>query len=278
MYPLHRSWSDASECIPLQTNPSPMICVHPVEIDRFISGAIQDGTVWEVETVKLFQELLRAHPTLGVLDIGANIGQYSLLAASMKRHVVAVEPYIKHVRMIHKAAVLNNFLVNFTLVQNAVSDSSRIVSLHFKKDNRGAIRIVESANSRLQRILTPPEENCVPSETSVRTITMNDLVPVLTFKEVLLKIDIEGHEGKAMVRSGLFMEKLHVPFVIMEWVFMRMANDEFRIQSVQELVDYMKKYDYEAFTTKKQPLNMTGMAWAKWPQDIIWKLYSVTFT
>lgn len=226
--------------------------------------------------MQLFQELLRDDPRLGTIDVGAHIGQYSLLAASMGRPVVAVEPYIKHVRMIHKALVLSNLRENFTLIQNAVSDSNRLVSLQFKKDNRGAIRIVES-NARLQHMLKQPEESCVPSETSVRTITMNDLVPFIPFKEALLKIDIEGHEGKAMLRSGLFMEKLHIPFVIMEWVFLGRANDEYKIQSVQELVDYMMKYDYEAFTIGKRPLNMTGIAWTRWPQDIIWKLSSVNF-
>ena len=272
VYPLRRYNKETFDCLPLPTIPSPIICIHDVKVDRYISGAIKEGTVWEAQNVRIFQYLLEQNAHLGVIDVGANIGQYSLLAASMGRPVVAVEPYIKHVQMIQKAVALNNLYENFTLVHNAVSDSAKFVTLQLNKDNRGAIRVIES---ELQNFLN--EQTCTHSEASARTITMNDLVEVTTFAEALLKIDIEGYEAKAMMRSGLFMEKLHVPYILMEWVILRKAQDEWQVQNVQDLVDYMLKYDYEAWSTNLQPLNMTATAWLSWPQDILWKLATVEF-
>ena len=65
------------ECLTMATKPSPWICIHKTEDDRFISGTIKDGAVWEEHIVNLFQELLKVDPNLAVIDIGANIGWYS---------------------------------------------------------------------------------------------------------------------------------------------------------------------------------------------------------
>ena len=63
------------ECLTMATKPSPWICIHKPEADRFISGTIKDGAVWEEHIVNLFQELLRVDPNLAVIDVGANIGK-----------------------------------------------------------------------------------------------------------------------------------------------------------------------------------------------------------
>jgi SAM-dependent methyltransferase len=45
---------------------------------------------WEDDEIKTFLECIESHDV--VLDLGANIGFYSCLAASYGKHVIAVEP------------------------------------------------------------------------------------------------------------------------------------------------------------------------------------------
>ena len=48
---------------------------------------------------------------LGVLDVGANIGVYSLVAAAMGHNVIAVEPFDGNLRRFHKAINLGAYRV-----------------------------------------------------------------------------------------------------------------------------------------------------------------------
>lgn len=90
------------ECIVLRIKPSTHVCLHPTDIDVHVSLHLRGDGLWEPHIVRTFQNLLYQDPQLGVYDIGANIGQYTLLAAAMGRKVVAVEPYLPNLRRLHK--------------------------------------------------------------------------------------------------------------------------------------------------------------------------------
>ena len=75
IFPLDVSTNAGYECLTMATKPSPWICINNPKEDRFVSGTIKDGGIWEEHIVHLFQELLRLDPNIAVIDIGANIGQ-----------------------------------------------------------------------------------------------------------------------------------------------------------------------------------------------------------
>jgi len=52
---------------------------------------------------KIFQDILYLDPQLGVLDIGAHIGVYSLVSAAMGHNVISVEPFLGNYQRLHKA-------------------------------------------------------------------------------------------------------------------------------------------------------------------------------
>jgi FkbM family methyltransferase len=62
---------------------------------------------FEPDEVKAFLELLESHDT--VLDIGANIGFYSCLAASRGKHVVSFEPSARNLRFLYRNLSENRF-------------------------------------------------------------------------------------------------------------------------------------------------------------------------
>jgi FkbM family methyltransferase len=55
---------------------------------------------WEAEEVKTFVELMKAHDA--VLDIGANVGFYSCLAASRGMHTIAIEPSARNLTFLYR--------------------------------------------------------------------------------------------------------------------------------------------------------------------------------
>jgi len=98
---------ESFHCIRLMIKPPTRVCLYSDADDIHVSRHIRKDGLWEPHIVRLFQNLLFQNPDLGVIDIGAHIGQYSLLAASMRRQVVAVEPYPPSLRRLHRAIKIN---------------------------------------------------------------------------------------------------------------------------------------------------------------------------
>lgn len=106
IYDTNRYNNDTFECIKITFKPPVQVCLYPESMDVHVSHHLRTAGVWEPHILRHFQNLLYQNPELGVYDIGAHIGQYSLLAASMGRHVVAVEPHPPSQRRLHKAITL----------------------------------------------------------------------------------------------------------------------------------------------------------------------------
>ena len=94
------------DCVDLATTPSVVVCPYPDTDDRHLSQPLRTHGVWEPHIVRLFQAALLTDEQFGVYDIGANVGQYALLAAAMGRRVVAVEMHRPNIYRIHKAIKL----------------------------------------------------------------------------------------------------------------------------------------------------------------------------
>ena len=91
----------------------------PPEEDAYVSTELARGRGWEPDLVSKVMEAMTLHPEAVFLDLGSNIGAYTLPVASMRRSVVAVDmmrdnlAYIKtslaqaglesYVEMVHNA-------------------------------------------------------------------------------------------------------------------------------------------------------------------------------
>ena len=85
-------------------SPGPAVCLFPDDEDEFISKTIRSSGLWEPRILNdTFKKILSDDAELGMIDIGANIGVYSLVTAAMGHDVVAVEPFDDHLRRFHKA-------------------------------------------------------------------------------------------------------------------------------------------------------------------------------
>ena len=66
-------------------------CVKPPEEDAYVSTELAMGHGWEPDLVSKVMEAMTLHPEAVLLDLGSNIGAYTLPVASMGRRVVAVD-------------------------------------------------------------------------------------------------------------------------------------------------------------------------------------------
>ena len=123
-----------------------------------------------------------------LLDVGANIGLYSLIAAGSRnaRGVVAFEPDPRSADLLRKNASLND--VSVDVVEAAVSASSGSMLLAVPADHSGASRLgaAEPGSSSLR-------------VTTLSGAELDDAVGELPpGVEVIVKLDVEGHEFDAL--------------------------------------------------------------------------------
>ena len=61
----------------------------PREADVHVSATLESAGHWELRLTHILQYTLRSLPNAGFINLGANIGYYTLLAASMGHQVIA---------------------------------------------------------------------------------------------------------------------------------------------------------------------------------------------
>ena len=252
------------ECVKLALKPQVPVCLHPHEKDIHVSRVLREEGVWEPHLVREFQNILYADPDLGVFDIGAHIGMYTLIAASMGHKVVAVEPLGSNLIRLHKAVKLSHLEDQVTVIQNIVSDNRRVSALKLIKDNRGGTAVDN----------TDPcyAKGCNPT---AKGIYMDDLLEVTNFKKAIMKIDIEGHEHRALKHSRRLLKEVYVPYIFMEWMKLRTYHGSEIHQSEDKdlvfwLVEYLHDMGYFAYSSVTGD-RVNAKYWYSWTDDIVWK-------
>ncbi len=110
--------------------------------DPVVSGALYFGVYEKAETA-FIQRTLR--PGMTVLDVGANIGYYTALAARCvgpTGRVIALEPDPESFEYLEQTIAANE-VGNVDAFQCAAADREAKMTLHISKDNRGDNRLYE---------------------------------------------------------------------------------------------------------------------------------------
>jgi FkbM family methyltransferase len=153
--------------------------------DNYIGGSILRDHVYEPFVTRLFEQLLRSG--MHVLDVGANMGYFSLLAASLvgeRGRVYSWEPSPNNVKML-LASLLANRFSNIEIVQAAAGRRSGLLN-YFPNFSNGMVTTIEQV----------PPEQAFAAET-VMALRIDDVVP-REAKIDFVKIDVEGFEYEAL--------------------------------------------------------------------------------
>ena len=216
-----------------------------------------------------FLDFVNSHPDHLVIDIGAQIGQYSLFAAKLGRKVVAVEPFFDNLLRIHKAASIEGTSDQITLVYMAVSNRrSRNMLLKHDGTNIGGQAVMNASN----------DDERTQSKYLVKTVFFDDLLAVLpknnaneTFKNAVLKIDIEAHEMHALERAEKIFSLINIEIIFMEWGSL-IKLEKTESKNIEKMIRFLTKFGYEPYA---HHVVLDTKLWLTWPWDITWKKKTV---
>ncbi|KAK6189127.1 hypothetical protein SNE40_005165 [Patella caerulea] len=117
------------------------ICVYDSKMDSMISAAVVTHSTWEAEHLEAMEMLLKDNKNIALVDLGCNIGVYTLFAAKLGRKVIAVDPVESNLQLLDKSLKLGKLRDKVTLVHNAVSDNHHKVSIDLRIGNIGGTHV-----------------------------------------------------------------------------------------------------------------------------------------
>ena len=181
-----------------------------------VSNSIFNSGSWEPkETKSLFDSLLYyskkknlSENDIFILDVGANIGWHSLFFGKNGFNVISFEP-----SKINYYILLKNFCLNqdisMTIINKGLDVIEKNSTLYHPISNLGNALIFDN-NVKINKSEYFAEE--------IRVNKLSNYIEYLKDKNLaLIKLDIEGSEGKA-IKSGIdLIIKYHIPFIFMEF-------------------------------------------------------------
>jgi FkbM family methyltransferase len=201
------------------TNPPFFISVHAFHYDKLRKVIYVTGQYYEQDLSHVFHQILKdAPPNSRVIDVGGNIGWFSLLSASHGHHVDVFEPNMANVLRLCESSSMNRW----TTVEHEtdlVSRSVKLGSIHIRPFGVGSNNTNMTffigrnpGKATLVRSMLPKWRNPDASEISI--ITLDSMANDLKWFElktpiVILKVDVEGFEprvfagAKSLLHSGL---------------------------------------------------------------------------
>lgn len=196
--------------------------------DWAVGKAICEGNSYEPHISRALRELLS--PGMVFVDIGANIGYFSLMAASLigsQGKVFAFEPNQQNCNCLFLSAKVNGF-ENIDLYPFAVAEKKT----GFVYDNMGSNGAISDITDDL---------NVINSRVIVRSIVLDETLHDVEQIDVL-KIDIEGAEFRALQGATQLLRQ-HRPTVLSE--FSPPALSTISKVSGREYLQFLIDLDYQ---------------------------------
>ena len=217
-------------------------------IDGIAQQLLFQGT-YERHTTILFKKLVSKG--MNVIDIGANIGYYTLLAAKLigeKGKVFAFEPEPRNYALLLRNIELNGYK-NVIALQKAVSNKTGKVKLFLDRLEPGAHSLYKVREHATEAI-------------AVDTISLDDFFKGKEFPIDVIKIDVEGAEMTILLGMTKIIKDNDNLKVFTEFWPPGLQSSGFPAQEYwDKLVESGFKYIYLINEQKQrlEPANLTSM-------------------
>eukprot|EP00985_Skeletonema_marinoi_P021121 scaffold12805_cov91-Skeletonema_marinoi.AAC.2 len=235
-----------NKLVTTSTDPPFHIFVYPEKVDKYISRNIIKNGIYEPPTTELIYKLLPAElldrdvkqkKYYVAVDLGSNLGYYSLLLASRGMHVISFEASPDTAWLQRSSAALNGLLLStpttqsaasnggsLTIVDRGVTDEPTIGRLSRHSDSPGMTSFSAGDKFDLQS-----GDAGTALDVDIQLVRAKDVLEELgippTIKATpkdeqshilhLLKIDVEGFELKAL--KGLDLDLYRFRHIVMEY-------------------------------------------------------------
>ena len=192
-------------------------------IDHFNNGAnFADVVLNQINTDRLYDRFFEGKTDAVVLDIGGNIGLFSLYVQDSVKQVIAVEPTPNHF------AILSELTADYptvTLVNRALHSSNEDIAFYISGHNSTMNSTVNQYGERV----------------TVKGITLASLLEAYDLDSVdFVKCDIEGSEMAALTDETIGA----VALKIKEWFIEVHATDRGLEENRRILAEVFKRQGY----------------------------------
>ncbi len=171
------------------------------ESDAAVGRGVKTGS-YEPNVTAVFQKHLK--PGMHVLDIGANIGYFTMLSAALVQQqgsVMAIEPNPENAKLVELSRRANKF-ENITIVQAGAGRALGLLVLNTAYSNGTTSELSEDVAHLADAVTVP-------------CLRLDDIVPK-DKKIGFVKIDIEGAEYNALLGASELIRRCH-PVIVSEF-------------------------------------------------------------
>jgi FkbM family methyltransferase len=146
-------------------------------------------------------------------DVGANIGVYSVYAASIKNaQVIAFEPSFLNLELLYRNIQSNHLEDKITIIPLSLSNANQIENLYMEKKDNIWGGAHNSSGLNTTQDGRPMEEFTVSSQVAISLDSLSELLglPVPTY----IKIDVDGLES--IILAGAQKTLIHIKEILIE--------------------------------------------------------------
>jgi FkbM family methyltransferase len=208
--------------------------------EETVLGYLNGGRLYEPDIAAVFLRAIRPGDT--VLDIGANVGIFSVLAALLTGTggcVVGFEPEPDNRERLAANLALNG-INNVIVVDQPASDRTGNVTFHLNSDSAGGHSLWNPGKHPDHRKSREEPRSIVMTTTTIDV----EMARLRLAPPKLIKIDTEGAEHRVLAGAIKLLMEFKVPYVIAEL-------HEFGLSqmgsSQAELRGFMANLGYETF-------------------------------
>jgi len=233
-----------------------------------VAMKINNYKEWEPMFTSCILAVLQLYPSAMFLDIGSNIGTFSLMAAAMERKVVAVDAVYSNLALISTSTKMTG-KGDIKLVYNSVNDRAGIeLYPYLSQGYRDAKQAGATYLTSKESLDSGEKDWNLVIAPAVKSITTEMLLADIEEETVILKIDVEGYECKALGKILRDGTKKKIPYIFMEWI--NIAHTRVNDHVCDELEEFTQSFldrGYAPHTHAMEPAELEQITHFF---DVIW--------
>lgn len=253
--------------------------VRDTKKDVYISGALLAGKVHDPPIRKLIVRVLNLANNNAVapvfIDVGANIGYFSLNALALGATVISFEPFRDNMGVLMSSVRANGWQNMSFLYMNAVSYESTRVRMRTTNAEINLSNMKISGKDCKSASAEPPMNNETYGLDYMEAVSL-DQVMLTRHPNVhvvdLMKIDVETFEVEVLNGAMLLLCNRIVKRIVMEVLYLAVSehnpNPTCDFESMHERLAQMGYTTWDPNETR----NLTGLPLSKLTNDVIFRL------
>lgn len=201
---------------------------------------------------------------ISLVDIGCNIGTFTVLAAALGFEVLGVDALDENLKRLDTSLRVNQLTSRVTLVHNGLSNKrEKLAVYNCKRCGPGSTHISSYDAFERRDLFVNNTQN---HKLNVAwAVLLDDLIPLVRTRHVLMKIDVESTEGLVLRGAERFFQEVDVVGIMMEWEWVRHKK-----QDADFIIRFLSGH---GFLPHPSPSNTTRLPLdtpMKWTRNIYW--------